>query len=812
MYKNYLKIAWRNLKKQPFFTFLNTFGLAIGMAGGILISLYIYDELSFNKMFADADRIYRIDADIKFGGAEIETAQTAAPMAKALQNDFSQVESTVRFRTQGSMLVRKNETEDNSKELNTTFVDSSFFDMFGIKLLAGDAKSALTEPNTLVLTKTTAEKYFGTNNAIGQSLILNNDDTYTVTGVMGNLPKNSLLRDYTVFMAMTGHEASKEDNWGGNNFQTFIKLIPAANVNTMHEPIQGFLEKYMLPWAQKYFPGITAESFAASGNYIRYHIMPLTDIHLYSTRDGGLSANSSIQNVYILSFIGLFLIILACVNFMNLSTAHSLKRAKEVGVRKTLGSNKRDLIYQFLIESGLISLISLLMAVMLSIIVLPLFNELSGKSISLPFANPFFWLILLMVTIILGLFSGSYPAFFMSRFKPGKTLKGGSQTSVGGGNIRNGLVVFQFTISVFLIVSTLVVFQQLKFIQSKDLGFTKDQVLLINDTYAAGRQIDAFKEEVVRLSQVKSASFSSFLPVPSVRSDSSFFEEGATEQENAIQLDTWYVDEDYIPTLSMEIIAGRNFDKQRPTDSTAVIINEATLSVLGMEAEEVLGMRITEDVDLKEGNMIFYTVVGVVKNFHFESLRENIGALGLFLERSTGTLAVKLKAGDFKQTISSIETIWNKLAPGQPFSYRFMDDAFNSTYDAEQRLGRIFMIFTILSILIACLGLFGLAAFNAQKRTKEIGIRKVLGASIGQITYRLTTDFLKMVGIAILIAIPIGWYAMNKWLEDFSFRIEISWWILALAAFLAIAVAVLTVSYQSIKAAIVNPVKSLKTE
>ena len=332
----------------------------------------------------------------------------------------------------------------------------------------------------------------------------------------------------------------------------------------------------------------------------------------------------------------------------------------------------------------------------------------------------------------------------------------------------------------------------------------------INDAYAAGKQTDIFKEEVERLGQVESASFSSFLPVPSARSDSSFFEEGATEQENAIQLDTWYVDEDYVPTLSMEIVAGRNFDKQFVTDSTAVIINEATLKVLDISPEEALGMRITEEVEMEKPT--FYTVIGVVKNFHFESLRENIGSLGLFLEKSTGTLAVKLNAGDFEQTISSIETIWNKLAPGQPFSYRFMDEAFNSTYDTEQRLGRIFMIFTILSILIACLGLFGLAAFNAQKRTKEIGIRKVLGASISQITYRLTTDFLKMVGVAILISLPIGWYAMNKWLEDFSYRIEISWWILALAALMAIGVAILTVSYQSIKAAIVNPIKSLKTE
>ncbi len=810
MFKNNIKIAWRSLKKQPFFTFLNTFGLAIGMAGGLLISLYIYDELSFDKMFADADRIYRIDTDVKFGGAEIAASETAAPMAAALQRDFSQVEITLRLRDRGSALLKKSGTETNTKELSVAFADSTFFDMFGIEMLVGDPKTALTEPNTLVLTKTAAEKHFGIQNALGQSLLLNNTDTYTVTGVIEDLPKNSFLRDHSVFMAMSGYADSRENNWGNMNYYTFIKLIPSVNNADFQEPLQGMLEKYMFPWAQEFFPGMTQESFVASGNYIRYHTMALTDIHLHSHRQSEMSANSSIQNVYILSFIGLFLIVLASVNFMNLSTAHSLKRAKEVGIRKTLGSNKLELVRQFLTEAGLISFISLLLALVIAIVALPYFNTLSGKSVSIPYTIPLFWLILVVATLVLGLFSGSYPAFFMSRFMPVTVLKGSGQSNVGGGKIRNSLVVFQFAISVFLIVSTLVVFQQLKFIQGKDLGFTKDQVLLINDTHAVGSQVEAFKEEVRQLGQVESATLSNFLPTPSSRSNSSYFREGAMEQENAIQMQTWDVDYDYIPTLNMELIAGRDFDRQFATDSMAIIINEATLRVLGVGPEEALGIRVSGDIESE--NPKFYTVIGVLKNFHYESLRENIGALGLFLNNSTGTMAVKLKAGDFSNTIASIEGIWNKIAPGQPFSYRFMDESFNTTYEAEQRLGQIFMVFTMLSILIACLGLFGLAAFNAQKRTKEIGIRKVLGASVGQITYRLTTDFLKMVGIAILISLPVGWFVMNKWLEDFSYRIEIGWWVYALAALLAIAIAILTVSYQSIKAAIVNPVKSLRTE
>lgn len=810
MFKNHLKIAWRSLKKQPFFTFLNTFGLAIGIAGALLISLYIYDELSYDKMFADADRIYRIDSDVKFGGAEMKGSEVSAPMAETMLRDFSQVESTVRFRNRGSLLLRKINTEANTKERRVTFADSTFFEFFGINLLVGDKKTALTQPNTLVLTKTAAEKHFGVQNALGQQLVLNNTDTFTVTGVINDLPKNSFIRDHSVFMAMAGYADSRENDWGSNNFYTFIKLIPSADIGDFQELLQGMLDRYMLPWAQQYFPGMTKESFIASGNYLIYHTMPLTDIHLHSYRDSEMSANSSMQTVYILSFIALFLIILACVNFMNLSTAYSLKRAKEVGVRKTLGSNKVELVRQFLTESGLIAFISLVVAFVLAIVVLPFFNAFSDKSISVPYSNPIFWTILLVSTVFLGLISGSYPAFFMSRFMPVKTLKGGGQTSVGGGGIRNGLVVFQFAISVFLIVSTLVVFQQLNFIQDKDLGYAKDQILLINDVFAVGDQTAAFKEEVLKLGEAESATLSYYLPTPSSRSNSSYFKEGSKSQENAIQIQSWQVDADYIPTLNMELVAGRNFTEGVATDSSAVVINEATLKVLGLSAEEALGIRISQNIS--EDRFEFYKVIGVIKDFHYESLHEDIGALGLFLGRTSGTLAVKLNAGDVSKALTGIEALWNKFAPGQPFDYSFMDDSFTSTYKAEQRLSKIFVIFTILSIFIACLGLFGLAAFNAQKRTKEIGVRKVMGATVGQISYRLTVDFLKLVSIGILISLPIGWYVMNKWLENFSYRIEIGWWVFALAALLGVTVAVLTVSYQSIKAAIANPVKSLRTE
>ncbi len=811
MLKNHLKIALRSLKKQSFFTLLNTLGLAIGIAGGLLISLYIHDELSFDTMFTDADRIHRVNADIKFGGEDRKFAVTPAPLAETIDNDFSEVELAMRFRTRGSMLVRKSDAEVNVKEKQSTFVDSTFFKMFDIKLLVGDVKTALKSPSTLVMTKSAAEKHFGIQDAIGQILLLNNTETYTVAGVIDDLPKNSFLRDHTIFMAMAGYDDSRVVNWGSNNYQTFIKLIPSARIEDLQAPLRAFLGKYVIPGVQQYMPGITEEQFKAAGNHLIYSTIPLTDIHLKSDRVAEISGNNSIQSIYILSFIAVFLIVLACVNFMNLSTAYSLKRAKEVGIRKTLGSNKGELIRQFLIESGLVSFGSLLVALVLAILVLPYFNDLADKDISMPYANPFFWLTLFVSGIVLALFSGSYPAFFMSKFIPVKVLKGTSGNSLDGKKIRNGLVIFQFAISVFLIIGTMVVYRQLQYIQNKDLGFSKDQVLIVNDVFTIEDQMTSFKEEVKKLGFVKNATLSSFFPTPSGRSDSVFApEEGATDQENAVSMQTWGVDHDYVSTMDFEIIAGRDFDRKFKNDSTSIIINESALATIGVSPEEVLGMRFTQG--LGQENPEYFTIIGVVKNFHFSPFREEIEALSLHLSSWAGSMAIKLETDNYAEAITSVEGVWSNIAPGQPFDYYFMEDSFNNTYKSEQRLGRIFIIFTTLSILIACLGLFGLAAFNAEKRTKEIGVRKVLGASVGQISYRLTMDFIKLVGIGILISLPIGWYAMNKWLEDFSYRIEVSWWMLVIAASLAVGIAIITVSYQSIRAAVVNPVKSLRTE
>ena len=811
MFKNNIKIAWRSLKKQPFFTFLNIFGLAIGMAGGLLLGLYIYDDLSHDKMFADADRIYRINSDMKFGGAAQRSAEVSAPMAQAMVTDIPEVEMAARFRNIGSVFIRPQDVMDNVREPHISYVDSTLFKMFGLKLLYGDERTALVEPNTLVMTRTAAEKHFPVDEAVGQTLVINDQDVYTVTGVMEDLPKNSIFKDKPLFLSMSGYEDAQLAEWGNHNYFTFVKLVPGATGSDIQDEMQAMVGKYLIPYAQRFFPGITEQQFLDSGNYVNYSTIPLTDIHLHSKRSPEFSAVSDIKNVYILGAIAIILLVLASVNFMNLSTAHSLKRSKEVGIRKTLGSQRSGLIGQFLTESGLIAMGSLVFALIIASVAMPFYNDLAGKELSIPYSNPLFWLILLVAALVLGLFSGSYPAFFMSRFVAAKVLKGQGDNSIGGGRVRNALVIFQFSISVFLIMGTLTIFQQLRFIQGKDLGYGKNQVLIIGGGNSLEGKKQAFKDAVLRISQVNSATLSSYLPTPSARSSGTYLLAEDRSQEKSINMQQWAVDEDYLSTIDLSLISGRAFDMDRfATDSSAVILNEKAVAILGKTPESVIGTQFVGDLD-EGGNLS--TVIGVVKNFHYETLRDEVGALALFHGGEyASNLAIKLNGGDVAQTVAEIENIWRNMAPTQPFDHYFMDDSFNTSYEAEQRLGQIFMIFTLLSIIIACLGLLGLATFNAQKRVKEIGVRKVLGAGVGQIVYRLSVDFLKLVGLAVIIALPLGWYAMDRWLQDFSYRIDIPWWIFALSALLAVGVALLTVSYQSIKAAIVNPVKSLRTE
>lgn len=820
MFQNNLKIAWRSLKRQPFFTFLNTFGLALGMAGGLLVTLFIQDELSYDKMFKDAERIYRVNISNRIAGETNDYAGVSGPLADVMRTDYPHLQQVTRFRETHGRLVRHPDADMNVKENKVVGVDETFFDMFGLKLLQGDEKTALKERNSLVLTREAAEKHFNLSEAVGQTLLIDNDQSFIVTGIVEDMPKNSFLRNYGVFMSLTSFEEHASPAWNNWSWPTFVKLNEGAS----EEDLQAFLgtvkDDYLIPWAMNFIPGLTVESARQNdeetGNFMLFYGLALTDIHLHSPNiSGDFSHNSSIENVYILTFIGIFLVLLASVNFMNLSTAYSLNRSKEVGIRKTLGSKRGTLIRQFLTEAGFITVLSMVLALLLAIIVLPFFNQLADKSIAIPFASPTFWLILLGATIALALLSGSYPAFLLSSFKTLTVLRGKGETSIGGSKVRGALVILQFGIAVFLIASTLVVYQQLKYIQTKDLGYDKEQVLILEDVDAAGTQLETFKQEVERIAGVQSASLSAFLPTPSDRNGSTFFPEGhVPEADYAVIIGKWRVDHDYLKTLNLELLAGRDFDRNLATDSLAIILNESTIRMMGKTPEEAIGMRITDDfrVENEEIGMVFHTVIGVVKNFHFETLRNNIDAMSMVLSNEASRMMVKLSPGDFSESIDRVEEIWSQVAPGQPFDFYFMDDSFNETYEAEQRLGQIFITFTVLAIIVASLGLFGLSAFNAEKRAKEIGIRKVLGASVRQITVKLSSDFLKLVVASIILATPVAWYVMANWLQDFSYRIDVPQWVFVLAAVLAVGISLITISFQSVKAALANPVKSLRSE
>lgn len=810
MLKNYLKIAWRNLRKHKFYSFLNIFGLSLGLASCLLITLYVVDELSFDRAFANADRIYRVNADIRFGGADMSLAVAPDPLAFTLKKDYPQVEQVVRMRENGSQLVRQAGSTENLKEDHVFFVDSTFFKVFSLPLLQGDKNTALRNPQTVVISETAARKYFGDSNPIGKALVIDNHVTYTVTGVMQDIPAQSHMRDVNMMLSMSSTEESRENAWGSHNFNTYLLLRQGVDAKQFEQNFETVLQKYTSKWI-KSFMGSSLDEVRKSGNYLVYTLMPLGDIHLRSDRTAEINANGNVQYVYIFALVALFLLAIACVNFMNLATARSANRAKEVGVRKALGSERSALISQFLTESVMLSFFSLTLAILIAYLALPLFNNLATKQIQFPMTNVWFWSILLLTGATVGILAGSYPAFFLSAFKPLKVLKNTIELEgSASGLLRNGLVVFQFVISVMLIVGTGVIYRQLNYIQTKKLGFNKDQMLIVNDAYALNNQVKAFKEQVLQIPNVESATVTSFLPTPSARTDHTFFPVGQMRQDKGINMQKWAVDYDFVKTMNLQIASGRAFEEDFPSDSTGIVINEAAAKVLGYP--NPIGQKIFGYEDSRLTKRVDYTIIGVVKNFHFESLRKNIGALSLILYKSSGSVVFRMKGGDTPQTVAQVESLWKKMAPGQPFNYRFMDQDFDNVYRSEQRVGQIFITFAAISIIIGCLGLFGLSAYTAERRTKEIGVRKVLGASVANIVALLSREFIKLIVIAIAIGTPIAWFGMNHWLSDFAYHVDLAWWMFAAAGLLAIFIALLTVSFQSVKAALMNPVKSLKSE
>lgn len=806
MYRNYLKVALRNLWKNKAFSAINIIGLATGLAVCLLIVLYVFDELNYDTYNKNAERIYRLDADIYFNGTQFTAATSPKPLAAALVKDYPQIEQMVRFNYQGDILVKKG--SENMQDHHAVFADSTFFKVFTATMITGDAATALNEPNSIVIDETTARKYFNSTDVVGKTLYIDKSVNCKITGVIKDFPRQSHFH-FSFIRPL--HDAYNGDanEWLSNNTHSYILVRPGVKKEFIQSGVDATINNYLAKQLEAQFHASSAD-LKSKGNYFRYHLMPLTDIHLRSDKSYEIEANGNINYVYIFSVIAVFILLIACVNFMNLSTARSANRAKEVGIRKVAGSSRINLITQFLTESVLLSFLSLLLALLLCVLLLPFFNQLAGKQmlVSTLFSS---WLLPVLVALvfIVGCIAGSYPAFYLSSFQPIQVLKGKIASGFKSSWLRSSLVVFQFSISIMLIIGTIVIYNQLDYIRSRKIGFDRDQVLVLHNTYNLGNQIKTFRDELLNFPGVEKATITGNLPTtPGGFDQEAWFREATLDAKKVIIFTNFYVDENYIPTLHMEIEKGRNFSHEFKSDSAGIILNEAAVQSLGLK--DPLNAQLYRPND--SNKPMTYHVVGIVKDFNYSSMHEKVGPLVMQLGDNRGSIALRINPKNIPSLMSKVESKWNSMAPGLPFSYTFMDNDFNNLYNAEQRTGKLFITFAVFAIFIACLGLFGLVTYAAEQRFKEIGIRKVLGARVGGIVAMLSKDFAKLVLIASLIGFPVAWWAMNKWLQSFAYRINISWWVFIIAGVTTITIAVVTVSLQAIKAAIANPVKSLRTE
>jgi putative ABC transport system permease protein len=803
MIKNYIKIALRNIIKHKGFSAINIAGLAIGIACSILILVFVAHELSYDTFHEKADRTYRLAVRAMIGNTKINQTYSSSETFRRLLEDFPEIEAGVKFLNLGRTPIRL----DDKTFFESRFfaADATFFDIFSFPLIQGDPKTALKNPNSMVITKDSALKYFGTVDAVGK--ILRADFSYgpgsvdfEITGVSENVPANSHFHYDLLSSSETFPSFINDTGWTSNNFITYVVLKTGTTQEWFDEQLKAFTRKHM--------GGEQFDAWIAKGNSWEYFLQPLTKIHLTSDLNGEFEANGNETYVYIFSVLSIIILLIACINFMNLSTAKSSLRAKEVGMRKVVGSGKSRLVLQFLNESIVLSYIALAIGVILAIVLLPLSDNLIGRPIQIKYFNTLGMIpLLLALGLIVGIISGSYPAFFLSSFKPIAALKGNKTSGKTGSWLRNILVIAQFTISIFLIIGTLVVNQQLKFFQNKKLGFDKEQVLVISNPGSLGDKTIPFKDELRKQPDVINVSGSTTLPGQSF-SNFGFGAEGVDEQ---FTLNLCICDYNFLDTLKIDMDRGRFFSKEFTTDSHAAVLNEKAVELLGWD--DPIGKRINN----WSRNRGDFVVIGVIKDYHYESLHQEIRPQALFLStgyytRVESFISVRLNTANISETIGRIENAWKTFAPQTPFQYSFLDKDYENLYVNEKQTRQLFSIFSFLAIFIACLGLFGLASFIADQKTKEIGIRKVLGASVVKIVKNLNKSFLKWVLIANLVAWPIAWFAMNRWLENFAYRIGLSWWMFVLSAVLAVIIALITVSFQTVKAALKNPIESLRYE
>ena len=805
MYKNYFTIAWRNMSLQKMYTAVKIGGFALGLATCIVIALFIRHELSYDKHYNDADNIYRLYSD-QTGPDGGEWVSMPPLVSSLVKESFPEVIAAGRLISHnwynaGSNLVRRDDQVENTYEEGFAYADNELLDILEIPMIYGDRLNALKEPNTIVISKEKADKYFPGQDPVGKIIVLNNekDLTFTVGGVMQDFSPTSHLQ-FDFFITLSGKEfwEGEQTNWCCWNYTNYIKLRPGTEPAEFEAKLQSLKTVYI-----EYLAKVKNQGLEDYRKYYSFRLQPVSDIYLYSADIHDSISHGDIRYIWLFGGIAIFILLLACINFVNLSTARSANRAKEVGLRKVIGSNRAALVNQFLSESVLYSIVSFALALAILGIGLPYFNYLAGKHIVVPWSSWWFFPVLLVASLFVGVLAGLYPSFYLSSFKPIDVLKGGIARGMRNSNLRGAMVVFQFTTSIILIIGTFVIYQQMNFILTTKVGYDKDQVLMIRGINTLEDRQHTFKNELLKLAEVDNVTLTHYFPIEGTQRDQNeFWRDGKSEEEKGRGAQIWYVDEDYISTMGMNLVQGRNFQKDLASDSSAAIINQAMAKAFGFE----------EPVGEKIMNWRTWNIIGVVEDFHFANMKGKIGPLCLVRGGWGDIAAVKLNTDRMQEAVASVTAVWKKFLPHQPIRYSFLDESYARMYDDVKRTGNIFASFAILAIIVACLGLFALSAFMVEQRSKEISIRLVLGATLQNIFRMLTDQFIKLVLISFVLAVPLSWYVMHKWLLDYEYKIEIGWEVFAVSGIISVIIALLTVSYQSIRAALTNPANSLRTE
>lgn len=810
MLKNYFVIALRNLLRQRIYTIINIIGLATGIASCLMIVMFVANEFSYDGFHSKADRIYKIGLERKYPTHSTLYAVIPHSYADAIQSDFAEVEQVVKFGgpfTNNGVSYKDEKGEEKIFEENfVCTADSNFFSVFDYKILKGNPDKPFEKSTDMVLTESTAARFFGTTDPLGKILRIFNND-FTVTGVCQDLPANTHLQ-FDFLVRWNDQIFSRGENFTGFNAHIYLLLKPENDPKALEAKFPKMVDTYAAAQIERNL-GKSWADYKKEGNGYRYFLQPLKDIHLDPLHlEAKIKPGGNLNYVYFLTCIAVLVLIIACINFMNLATARSAGRAREVGVRKSLGSKKGQLVNQFLLESILLSIISTMIAVVIIYLTLPYFNSLTGKHLMFAF-SPLVISGLLAVTIFVGVLAGIYPAFVLSAFHPVTVLKGNFSSGQQNTLLRNSLVVFQFMVSIILIVGTITVGKQMKFMGQKSLGYDKDQVIIVDRVFTLQNNQQTFLDELEKIPQVEKTA-GSFALLGGGRTGDYFGETWTAEGSSEIHTSkSMAVDDDFSSMIGFELVGGDFFSKET-NDSLSILLNETAVRVF--ELEDPIGKKLKQP---RGEGFIEYTIVGVIKDFNFQTLHDNITPLTIRSSESFGGGAlyayIRVKSGDFTETVTAIEEKWKQFSP-QPFKYFFLDDNINQQYQGEKQAGDVFKVFSFLAIIIACVGLFGLAAYTSSLRTKEIGVRKVLGASVTGVVFLLSKDFTRLIAIAFVLAVPVGWYIMDSWLQDFAYRIDIGVEVFLLAGILALLIGWVTVSYQSIKAAIMNPVKALRNE